>query len=210
MANPIKTVTSPVAFGARQAINITQFAIRMGSSWIEGLTGRGGSAEQPVDDRPVRRSSPQPKPLDDVAVTRKVETHIFRDASVPKGKIDVNTVEGVVWLRGEAKTPEMIKRLEREARSIPEVRKVENLLHLPKTPAPTRADAPPSQRKTRRTRTSAASRQVSPRRVNAEKHATGPAAEPSPEELAAEHRGRQPAPFGSTGDTASGNGGDQS
>jgi hypothetical protein len=195
MANPIETLTKPVTFGARQAINLTQFAIRTGSSWIEGLTGGGEPQQQ--DERPTRRSSTQPKPLDDVAITRKVETQIFRDRAVPKGKIEVNTADGVVWLRGEAKNPEMVKRLEREARSIPEVRRVENLLHLPKTPAPTRTDTPPSQRKTRRAKASPASRRVTPRRVNAEK--STPAAEPSPEQLAADRRGRPPAPLGSNG-----------
>jgi hypothetical protein len=92
--------------------------------------------------RAPRKPSPQasrvPKDLDDVALARKVETIIFRDDSVPKGHIDVNAANGVVWLRGQAKTPEMIKGLERQCASIPEVRRVENLLHLPKTPAPTR------------------------------------------------------------------------
>jgi hypothetical protein len=88
--------------------------------------------------RPSRQASRVPKDLDDVALARKVETIIFRDDSVPKGDIDVNAANGVVWLRGMAKTPEMIKGLERQCAEIPEVRQVENLLHLPKTPAPTR------------------------------------------------------------------------
>jgi BON domain-containing protein len=88
--------------------------------------------------KPSPQASQRPKDLDDVALARKVETIIFRDDAVPKGKIDVNAADGVVWIRGEAKTPEMINALERECAAIPEVRKVENLLHLPKTPAPTR------------------------------------------------------------------------
>ena len=92
----------------------------------------------PAKRPPAPPVSAAPKDLDDVSLARKVETVIFRDDSVPKGKIDVNAAAGVVWLRGEAKTPDMIKALEREAAAIPEVRKVENLLHLPKTPAPTR------------------------------------------------------------------------
>jgi hypothetical protein len=110
-----------------------------------------------------RRPSPQatqaPKDLDDVAIARKVETVIFRDDAVETGKIDVNAADGVVWLRGEAKTPEQIKDLERRTAAIPEVKQVENLLHLPKTPAPTRTDTPPSQRKTRRTAPHSASTQ---------------------------------------------------
>src|SRR5215210_314549 len=105
---------------------------------------------------PRKRATPQaskrPKPIGDPAIARKVESAIFRDDEVPKGDINVNVVDGVAFLRGEAKTPEMIKSLEEQAKAVPEVVGVENLLHLPGTPAPTRTDTPPSQRKTRRTK----------------------------------------------------------
>lgn len=120
----------------------------------------------PTQRRPARKRRPapqatqRPKELDDVGVARKVESIIFRDQDVPKGQIDVNAADGVVWLRGEAKTPEMIKELERQAAAIPEVKRVENLLHLPKTPAPTRTDTPPSQRKTQRSPQRPAERKV--------------------------------------------------
>jgi hypothetical protein len=148
-----------------------------------------------------KRTSPQatqtPKDLDDVALARKVETIIFRDDSVPKGKIDVNAADGVVWLRGEAKNPEMIKTLEREASAIPEVKKVENLLHLPKTPAPTRPDAPGSQpRKAGTSRRPAGQRKVERRETNERRSAAG---EDLPVETAHEGEGRQPAPLGSNG-----------
>jgi hypothetical protein len=103
---------------------------RVGISLFHGPAT--GSAPSPP------QASPEPKELDDVALARKVETIIFRDEAVPKGQIDVNAAGGVVWLRGEAKTPDMIEALEAQTAEIPEVRKVENLLHLPKTPAPTR------------------------------------------------------------------------
>src|SRR5947209_5713620 len=172
MPNPLNTLTKPVVFGARQALNITQAAVRAGSSIVESVTGGSEAPERGAP--PQRRSSRQPKPLDDVAITRKVETHIFRDSKVPKGKIAVNTVEGVVWLRGEAKNPAMVKKLEREAASIPEVKRVENLLHLPKTPAPSRTDTPPSQRRTR-----SSSRRATPRR-RAARSGNGASAAPAP------------------------------
>ena len=96
-------------------------------------------------------------------------------------------VDGVVWLRGEVKRPEQIKAIETTVRGIPEVQDVENLLHLPKTPAKTR------------TRAGAKVRAQSPSRitknVNAEK--TTPGAEPTPAEKAATGAGRDAAPFGS-------------
>ncbi|HEV8248743.1 MAG TPA: BON domain-containing protein [Gaiellaceae bacterium] len=74
--------------------------------------------------------------LNDPALARKVETEIFRDPDVPKGDINVQAHDGVVELRGEVPRPELIDELVKRARKIPEVRDVENLLHLPGTPAP--------------------------------------------------------------------------
>jgi hypothetical protein len=208
MATSFGILTKPVSYGARQTFNLTRAALRTGASVIGALTGSDGS-DEPHEAPPEAQSrgarpqrSRQPKPLDDVAITRKVETQLFRDSAVPKGKIDVNTADGVVWLRGEAKNPEMIKRLEREAREIPEVQRVENLLHLPKTPAPSRTDTPPTQRKTRRSR-STPTPSAAKRRVSEERKPKTPAAEPSPREHAAERRGRTPAPLG----TPAGDGG---
>lgn len=72
---------------------------------------------------------------DDVTLARKVETEIFRDADVPKGDINVNAERGVVYLRGEAKSPEQIEDLVTAAGKVHGVQSVENLLHLPGTPA---------------------------------------------------------------------------
>jgi len=147
--------------------------------------------------RPDRQRTTAPKDLDDVTIARKVETELFRDPTVPKGHIDVNVVGGVVWLRGEVRTPEEIKRLEGEAQAVPEVKRVENLLHLPNTPAPTRGDTPARQRKPagRRTKPRSAEVHVTPERVTAEVPAPG--AEPAPADLAGRREGRRPAPLGS-------------
>lgn len=79
---------------------------------------------------------PQP---DDVTLTRKVETEIFRDAEVPKGQINVNAENGKIYLRGEVGQPELIKDLEQRARKVQGVTDVENLLHLPGTEAPAKS-----------------------------------------------------------------------
>ena len=86
------------------------------------------------------KRTPQRKPLDDVTVARKVESIIFRDVEVDKGTVDVNVAEGVLWLRGEVPTPDLIDELEARANRITEVRRVENLLHLPPTSAPGRTE----------------------------------------------------------------------
>ena len=69
--------------------------------------------------------------LDDVTLTSKVQTKLFRDASVPKGTISVNVERGIVVLRGEVPDDEMRDRLASEAGSIGGVWSVHNLLHLP-------------------------------------------------------------------------------
>ena len=72
--------------------------------------------------------------LDDVTLTSKVETKLFRDQSVPKGSININVERGIVVLRGEVPEPEMRDRLAAEAASIGGVWSVHNLLHLPGEP----------------------------------------------------------------------------
>ena len=199
MPTPFDLITKPVqiAFGA---INLAKGLI----------SGGGDHTEEPPPDQnlqreeqerqarqtPAQRRPPQPKPLDDATITDKVETILFRDDSVDKGKIDVNTVDGVVYLRGVAKTPEQIKGLEAKALEIPEVKQVENLLHLPKTPA---------QKKTRRSTGTAAARKRAPKRTTSERKAPAtPKEEPTPKALAAAGEGRKPAPLGSKDSSANG------
>jgi osmotically-inducible protein OsmY len=74
-----------------------------------------------------RKEAEKPQP-DDVTLARKVETEIFRDADVPKGKINVNAENGKVVLRGEVGEPSLIEDLEKRTKKILGVREVENLL----------------------------------------------------------------------------------
>ena len=83
----------------------------------------------PSDDRKL-------DDLGDAALARKVESEIFRAQDAPKGKVDVNAENGVVFLRGEVER-DWIERLERDAEQVTGVKAVRNLLHEPGTPAPT-------------------------------------------------------------------------
>jgi hypothetical protein len=78
----------------------------------------------------------EPKVLDDATLKNKVETEIFRAADSPKGRVSVNAQHGVVQLRGEVDSPDLIDDLVQKVRSIQGVRDVENLLHVAGTPAP--------------------------------------------------------------------------
>jgi osmotically-inducible protein OsmY len=78
--------------------------------------------------RHVREASkPQPN---DATLVQKVESEVFRDPSIPKGRINVNAENGVVFLRGEVDSPELIKSLEHATQEVKGVRGVENLLRL--------------------------------------------------------------------------------
>jgi osmotically-inducible protein OsmY len=85
------------------------------------------------------KEEPKPQP-DDVTLTRKVESEIFRDAEVPKGQINVNVEDGVVFLRGELEERDLIQDLERQARNVQGVLGVENLLHVRGEEAPAKPE----------------------------------------------------------------------
>jgi osmotically-inducible protein OsmY len=75
--------------------------------------------------------------LDDQTLVDKVESIVFRHRDVPKGQINVNAENGVVFLRGEVDRRELIGALEVRVRKVKGVRGVENLLHA-------RASSPPA------------------------------------------------------------------
>ena len=84
----------------------------------------------------VTHPTEEPKDLNDETLAAKVKTEIFRDADLPKGQIEVNVQEGVVQLRGEVSSPDLIDELAERVRSIQGIRSVENLLHVPGADAP--------------------------------------------------------------------------
>lgn len=100
--------------------------------------GRSAAAQAEGMVQKAKHLQEEPKEQpDDVTLTRKVETELFRDADIPKGQININAENGKIVLRGEVEKPELIKDLEKRARKIQGVQDVENLLHLPGTKAPT-------------------------------------------------------------------------
>jgi osmotically-inducible protein OsmY len=79
-------------------------------------------------------------------LARKVESIVFRDGELPKGQVNLDANGRTVALRGQVDSQEQIDELVRRTNDVPEVEVVDNLLHLPGQPAPTRADTPPDQR----------------------------------------------------------------
>ena len=73
--------------------------------------------------------------LDDTTLVDKVESIVFRKHDVPKGQININAENGVVFLRGQVEDPELVGTLEGRVRKVRGVKDVENLLHTPEAPA---------------------------------------------------------------------------
>jgi hypothetical protein len=143
--------------------------------------------------RPKR--APRRKPLDDGTIARKIESTIFRGVEVDKGKVDVNVAEGVVWLRGEVGTPDLINELEARAARVTEVRRVENMLHLPEAPAPGRTDTLALQPETGSSAARPEDRAVRPAETSEE--APAPASGLGTRNSEAPGKGPGPAPVGS-------------
>ena len=77
-----------------------------------------------------------PKQYDDATLKDKVESELFRDEHEVKGSISVNAQRGIVQLRGELPSQDLIDALVVRTRQIHGVKDVESLLHLPGTEAP--------------------------------------------------------------------------
>src|SRR5918994_4337650 len=109
---PVNMALKPVNI----ALNVAQTPFRLAHQVLGGVLGGGGSK--------AKASSSKPKDLDDVTIARKVESEVFCDRRIAKGKVDIDVVNGVVSLRGQARTPALVKLAERRASSVPEVGRV--------------------------------------------------------------------------------------
>jgi osmotically-inducible protein OsmY len=79
--------------------------------------------------------------LNDPALQAKIESEVFRAADAPKGQVSINVEDGIAWLRGEVEDRATIERLGEATAKVDGVRGVENLLHTPGEPAPTKGES---------------------------------------------------------------------
>jgi hypothetical protein len=86
-----------------------------------------------ADATPPGRDSSE---LNDPALAAKVESELFRPPDSPKGSVDVNVEDGVVFLRGEVTSRKQVEDLVERAQAVDGVVRAESLLHLPGEPAP--------------------------------------------------------------------------
>ena len=83
----------------------------------------------------TRHLAKRPKSYDDATLVDKVESEVFRFREIPKGKLNVEAVNGVISFRGQVERPEIIAEIIKKTGKVAGVRAVENLMHLPGTEA---------------------------------------------------------------------------
>jgi osmotically-inducible protein OsmY len=117
---------------------IARRAVRVAERVGQRAAGDAFGAARRV--RHLKRSSKAG--VDDATLARRVEAELFRGTRSPRATVTVTVVDGVVWLRGEVRRPEQIRSLERKTNALPDVRGVENLLHLPNVATPPHRPTP--------------------------------------------------------------------
>jgi hypothetical protein len=117
---------------------------RRGVSAVNGMV-RGAAADTYGLAQQARHAEPEHwSPPNDVTLAQRVESELFRDPDLPKGRININAEAGIIVLRGELDRPEQIRRVEESVSRMAGVRGVHNLLHLPGTPVPDRGSVLPA------------------------------------------------------------------
>src|SRR6476620_6990012 len=90
----------------------------------------GGAAPSMGDFGAHEDDTPGTQGPDDLRLTEKVKSEIFRDTDLPKGQVNVNTEFGKVILRGQVESDDMVERLVEAARNVQGVQDVESLLQV--------------------------------------------------------------------------------
>ncbi len=107
---------------------------RRASGELGRMTRHAGSLAggklQAVRNRASAESMPN-----DATLANKVKSELFSDPQVPKRQISINVEQGTVVLRGELSSQEEIDQIEAQARRVPGVWEVRNLMHTVGTPA---------------------------------------------------------------------------
>lgn len=108
---------------------------RRGSRRVGRLTRHAGATLSAARDR-VASLRTDDEPVDDTTLTDRVESQVFRDHELPKGELNIDTVGGVVMIRGQVDEPGVMNEILARTWRVEGVKDVRNLMHLPGTPAP--------------------------------------------------------------------------
>jgi hypothetical protein len=83
----------------------------------------------------------EPRYAEDRTLLDRVESELFANRTIPRGRITFEVEGTEVILRGELDSPQEMKRVEDAVRQVPGVTAVTSLFHRPGTPAPNKAEA---------------------------------------------------------------------
>jgi hypothetical protein len=110
--------------------------IRRAGRAVAGV-GRGAAADAyGITHRMVHLVPRETDVTDDETLRQRVESQLFRDRHVPRGRLNITAEHGTIILRGELDDPADIERLHSRVAGVAGVRAVQNLLHPHGTPAP--------------------------------------------------------------------------
>jgi hypothetical protein len=106
--------------------------------------GFGRAASPATHEEQAQHSSARPAPLDDAAVAAKLKSALQRAPDLDTDNLEVTVADGVVQLRGEVRSQDVIDRLVARTREVSDVGQVESLLRVRPTPVTIGADTPES------------------------------------------------------------------
>jgi osmotically-inducible protein OsmY len=100
---------------------------------VVAKTERRASYAEGVAEGVVAKATPSPRDaseLNDPALEAKVESEIFRSPEAPKGDVNVNVEDHVVYLRGHLDDPAWERQLVESASKVKGVREVRSLIKV--------------------------------------------------------------------------------
>jgi len=83
----------------------------------------------------------RPEVADGRTLLDRVESELFRDRSIPHGRLNLEVEGTTVVVRGQLDNADAMFKVEQAVRNVRGVTAVKSLLHLPGTRAPNKADA---------------------------------------------------------------------
>ena len=126
---------------ARRAMLADRVGTQLRRGWraANQLSARTSASAAAFPQRMVQLRSVRPRPAYDLTLRDRVESEVFRNAELPKGRINFEVESGVVTIRGQVDNAYQIANVEKAVLKVPGVAGVENLLHVEGTPAPNKA-----------------------------------------------------------------------
>jgi BON domain len=113
---------------------------RRGRQALNQWGARTGSSAAAFPQRMVSLRS-GPRAADDLTLRDRVESEVFGNPDVLKGRINLDVESGVVTIRGQLDSALQIAAVEKAVLRVPGVHGVENLLHVNGTAAPNKVEA---------------------------------------------------------------------